>query len=136
MDEPRPGGLQKKALIFAMYAETTAHLRRELSAAGIPNCSLRGTRAMRDEAVRRSLTEPPPGPVSVLLATEARDCAGLDLPALTHVIFYHRVLDQNVEAQVAARGQRLGRKHNLEIVALINEAEAEADHDGVRARRP
>jgi hypothetical protein len=30
-----------------------------------------------------------------------------------------------VEAQVAGRGQRLGREHNLEIVALVDEGEAE-----------
>jgi hypothetical protein len=40
-------------------------------------------------------------------------------------VFYHHILDRNVEVQVAARGQRLGRMGNLEIITLINEAEAE-----------
>ena len=38
--------------------------------------------------------------------------------------FYHRVHDAHVEAQVAARGQRLGRTQDLSIVLIANEGEA------------
>ena len=38
-------------------------------------------------------------------------------------------LEVNVVAQVAARGQRLGREYNLEIVTFLNEAEADGMSD-------
>lgn len=118
---PWPDGKLKKFLVFAVHSETTAVLSAELARYQVPFAVLRGTRAQKDEAVRRIRS----GEAQVLVVTTPKDCAGLDLPFLSHVVFYHRVLDRNVEAQVAARGQRLGREHNLEILTLVNEAEAE-----------
>jgi superfamily II DNA/RNA helicase len=117
---PWPADKPKAYLIFAVHPETTAMLSAELERLEVSFCVLRGTRAQKDEAVRQ-IRE---GEVNTILVTAPRDCAGLDMPYLSHVVFYHRMLDQNVEAQVAARGQRLGRTHNLEIVTLVNEAEA------------
>ena len=90
-----------------------------MTAAGITWCDLRGTRVHKDEAIAKFRA----GTVAVMLATAAKDCAGLDLPFVTRVVLYHGVLDRNVEAQVVARGQRLGRAHNLEIVKLLYESE-------------
>jgi hypothetical protein len=118
-DAPWPAGKRRKILVFAVAAETLAMLKLQLARFGVPNCVLCGTRAQKDEAVRRLREE-----VDVMLVATARDCGGLDLPFLSHVVFYHRVVDKNVEAQVAARGQRLGREHNLEVVTLLNEVEA------------
>lgn len=117
-DAPWPADQPRRILVFAVYPETTALLARALTQAQVPYCMLRGTRAQKDEAVRRLREE-----VSVMLVTAAGDCGGLHLPFLSHVVFYHRVLDTNVEAQVAARGQRLGRTHSLEIVTFVNEGE-------------
>lgn len=117
---PWPLGKPRKFLIFTMHAESTRLVARTCEGLAIPFCILRGTRAQKDEATR-ALHED----VDVMLVTSAKDCGGLNLPLLSHLVFYHRILDRNVEAQVAARGQRLGREHNLEIVTLINEAEAE-----------
>ena len=103
-----------------MHPESTAQISRALTAAGIPHCVLRGSRAQKDEEVRRLREEVP-----VMLVSSAKDSAGLHLPFLSHIVFYHRLLDRNVEAQVAARGQRLGRTHELEIISIVNQAEAE-----------
>ena len=119
-DAPWPAGQPWKVLVFTVHPETTALIGAALGAAGVPFCVLRGSRAQKDEAVRRLREE-----VGVMLVTSPKDSGGLHLPFLSHVVFYHRVLDRNVEAQVAARGQRLGRTHNLEVVTLVNEAEAE-----------
>lgn len=119
-DSPWPATKPHKFLVFTMYGESTARLHNVLTQFGINHCILRGTRAQKDEAVR-SLRED----VNVMLVTAAKDCGGLNLPFLSHVVMYHRVLDHNVETQVTARGQRLGREHNYEIVTLLNEAEIE-----------
>jgi hypothetical protein len=121
-DRPWPPGKRKKFLVFTLHPESTRLIADTLFRCGVPCCVLQGTRAQKDEVMRRIQSDE----VHVLLATTPKDCAGINMPFLSHVIFYHRVLDRNVEAQVAARGQRLGREHNLEIVALINEAECEA----------
>lgn len=110
-----------------MHPETIGQIRAGLTAAGIGYCALRGARAQRDTAVRELRDNPH---VRVMLVVSPRDCAGLDLPFLTHVVLYHRLLDRNVEAQVVARGQRLGRQHNLEVVSLLNEGEVEVPGAG------
>ncbi len=117
---PWPAEKQKKFLVFTMHAESTHLIAATLARLQIPYCVLRGTRTQKDEAVRLLREE-----VNIMLVTAPKDCGGLNLPFLSHVVFYHRILDRNVEAQVAARGQRLGREHNLEILTIINEAEAE-----------
>ena len=119
-DVPWPLGRRRKFLVFTMHAESTRLIARACETLAIRFCILRGTRAEKDEVVRALREE-----IDVMLVTAAKDCGGLNLPQLSHIIFYHRILDRNVEAQVAARGQRLGREGNLEIVTFINEAEAE-----------
>jgi hypothetical protein len=119
-DVPWPLGQRRKFLVFTMHAESTRLIARACEALAIRFCILRGTRAEKDGVVRALREE-----IDVMLVTAAKDCGGLNLPQLSHIIFYHRILDRNVEAQVAARGQRLGREGNLEIVTFINEAEAE-----------
>lgn len=120
VDIPWPDTIDKKILIFTMYPESTRLIGITLEQFNIPFCILRGTRAKKDEAINILKTK-----VNVILVTSPQDCGGLHLPILSHIVFYHKVIDPNVEAQVAARGQRLGRKGNLEIVAIHNEVEFE-----------
>jgi hypothetical protein len=123
-DAPWPADKPKKYLVFTVQPESCALIEAELRRLGVRHCVLRGTRAQRDEAVARLRMADGEAAVDVLLVSSAKDSAGLHLPFLSHVIFYHSVLDKNVEAQVTARGQRLGREHNLEVIALLNEFEA------------
>jgi hypothetical protein len=118
-DAPWPAARPRKYLVFTMHAESTAEIRNCLAASGVPHCTLRGTRAQKDAVVAEFRAA-----ARVMLVTSAGDCGGINLPFISHVVFYHLILDKNVEAQVAARGQRLGREHNLEVVTLVNEAEA------------
>lgn len=120
-DLPWPAEKPRKILVFTMHAESTRHIEFALELAGIPYGVLRGLRTQKDAAVEALRGAPTTG---VLLVTSAKDCAGIHMPWLSHIVFYHRVTDRHVEAQVAARGQRLGREHNLEIVLIGNEAEA------------
>jgi hypothetical protein len=118
-DVPWPAGKQTKILVFTMHGESTAMLHQRFNDLNIRHCILRGTRVQKDEAIR-CLRED----VHVMLVTAAKDCGGINLPFLSHIVFYHKVLDHNVETQVAARGQRLGRDHNFEVVTILNEEEA------------
>ena len=86
----------------------------------MPYSVLRGTRAQKD-AVLNAVREAAGN--RVLLVTAAKDCAGIHMPWLSDIVFYHRVADRHVEAQVAARGQRLGREHDLTVTVIVNEAE-------------
>ena len=115
-----PPGKPKKFLVFTVHAESTRLLHDTLTRFAVPHCVLSGTRAQKDEAVRCIRED-----VGIMLVTAPKDCGGLNLPFLSHIVFYHRILDRNVEAQVAARGQRLGREHNLEVLTIVNEAEAD-----------
>ena len=116
---PWPEDKPRKVLVFTMHAESTRDISAGLARAGVAHCVLRGSRAQKDEAVR-ALRED----CGVMLVTAPKDCGGIHLPFVSHVVFYHRVVDRNVEAQVAARGQRLGREHNLEVVSILYETEA------------
>jgi hypothetical protein len=118
-DLPWPPEKPRKFLVFTMHAESTATIHAALDQFDVPHHILRGTRGQKDEAVDALRAG-----VNVILVTSAADSGGLNLPFLSHIVFYHRMLDRNVEAQVAGRGQRLGREHNLEVVTLVNEVEA------------
>ena len=100
--------------------ETTYMLNDELNKVNIKNTVLQGTRHQKDEIINKFENSQT---INVLLVTATKDCAGLHLPFVSHIIFYHKIIDKNIEAQVAARGQRLGRTYNLEIISLLNSAE-------------
>jgi hypothetical protein len=121
LDTPWPKDKPNKFLIFTMHTESTRLIANTLESLEIPFCILRGSRSQKDEAVRTIKDSN----VNIMLVTAAKDCGGLNLPFISHIVFYHRIIDRNVEAQMAARGQRLGREANLEIVTFINEFEAE-----------
>ena len=115
-----PADKPRRTLVFTMHAESTRLIEFALGIAQVPYSVLRGTRAQKDavlEAVRAGAGN------RVLLVTAAKDCAGIHMPWLSDIVFYHRVADRHVEAQVAARGQRLGREHDLVVTVLVNEAE-------------
>ena len=120
---PLPDAAPRRVLVFAMHAETTRQIEFAFGVSGIAYGVLRGGRAQKDAAVEALRAAPAGG---VLLVTAAKDCAGIHMPWLTHIVFYHRVADHHVEAQVAARGQRLGRTHDLSVVLIANEGEVRA----------
>lgn len=122
-DAPWPAARPRKILVFTMYPESTRAIEAGFARFGVAHGVLRGARAAKDEAVRAFREA---AGAAALLVSAPKDCGGLHLPFVSHVYFYHEVVDKNVRDQVAARGQRLGREHNLEIVTCLNEAEAAA----------
>ena len=120
-DTPWPEDKQRKYLVFTMHSESTRMVSRALDKFAITHCILRGSRAQKDAVVR----EIQHSNTNIILVSSPKDCGGLNMPFISNIIFYHRVISADVEAQVAGRGQRLGRTHNMEIMTILNEAEVD-----------
>jgi len=120
-DTPWPENKRRKYLVFTMHPESTRMVSRALDKFAITHCVLRGTRAQKDAVVQ----EIQHSNTNIILVSSPKDCGGLNMPFLSNIIFYHRVISAAVEAQVAGRGQRLGRTHNMEIMTLLNESEVD-----------
>ena len=56
---------------------------------------------------------------TVLLINSSEHCAGLNLQFATDLIFFHKIINDNIESQVAGRAQRIGRTSNLNIHFLL-----------------
>ena len=115
-DEPKPTDIPFKILIFTMYPESTELILKNLD---IKCCKLSGTREQKDAIINKFTNTD----MNILLLTSAKDCGGLDMPFISHLIMYHKVIDLNVMAQVVARGQRLNRTYNLEVTTIMSENE-------------
>lgn len=109
---------QKKYLIVALVQETNNFISQELTIRNIPHQILGGTSSQKNKIIEKFKTD-----IDILLVTAINDCAGLHLPFVSHIIFYHKIIDRNTESQLAARGQRLGREFNLEIISILYQNE-------------
>jgi len=115
-DNDLPEPTEIKALIFASFNETLENLEKELDKDGITFLRLQGTPSQINNIVRRyKLTSDHPEAVNVLLINSSEYCAGLNLQNTTDLIFTHKVLDLNVEAQLIGRAVRIGRTKNLNV---------------------
>jgi hypothetical protein len=59
----------------------------------------------------------------VLLVNAAKYCAGLNLQFVTQIVYYRKMSSSQIEAQIAGRGQRVGRTCTLEIIYIMYESE-------------
>ena len=62
-------------------------------------------------------------PLDALVILSEADCAGIEFPLTSHVIYLHRMLNRNTEYQAIGRAHRPGRQSNLQVVYIINEHE-------------
>lgn len=115
VDLPPPEDLPRKVLVFANYNETLGLIENTLRERNIEFLRLGGTyREMAD-----TVKEFQKSSASVLLVNSQHHCAGLNIQFATDEVFFHKILDGNIEAQVAGRAQRIGRKHNLRLHYLL-----------------
>ena len=56
---------------------------------------------------------------TVLLVNSSQGCAGLNMQCATDLVFFHKILDTNIEEQVCGRAQRIGRVCNLGLHYLL-----------------
>ena len=92
-----------------------------LKQVGIKFESLHGTHNEISQTVKRFQESG-----TVLLINSRTHCAGLNIQFATDIVYAHKIMDANIEAQVAGRGQRIGRKFNLNIWYLLFANEQEA----------
>lgn len=102
-----------KFLIYSRHEETTIALRQYLSHHSIKSKIYGGTRHQRDAIIEEFKTT-----LDVLIMSDVENAAGIHLPFVSHVIFYHNVYDESIKRQLAGRAQRVGRKHDLSIIML------------------
>ena len=114
----------KKIIIYTNYKETMTNLEKKLIDEKISYIKLYGTVEQITEISNRYwLSNDNPESINVLLISGHKYCAGLDLQNTTDLIFTHKIIDQNIETQIAGRAARYGRKKNLRIHYVLYENE-------------
>jgi SNF2 family DNA or RNA helicase len=107
-----PDGDIQKVLIFANFDETLWQIEKDLTEHKIDFVRLGGGHAeiTRISAKFRKSTKS-----CVMIINSTKHCSGLNLQSANHLIFAHKILDKNIQSQVAGRIQRMGRKTQANI---------------------
>lgn len=101
-----PYGDIRKVLIFANFDETLKQIEKDLKEGNIKFVKLGGGHS---EITQTALNFQQNKESCVMIINSTKHCSGLNLQSATDLIFAHKILDKNVEAQVAGRIQRMGR---------------------------
>lgn len=110
VDIPQSAKTQKKVLLFAGFDESLNMIEEFCVERNIEYLRLCGNARQMAETVKKFKTYG-----TVLLINSQQYCAGLNLEFSTDLIFFHKILNENVEGQVAGRIQRIGRTVNGRI---------------------
>lgn len=110
---------ERKIIIYANFSETITHIEEILHKNDIAYCKLQGTQ----KQICNIVSDYTNSGVNVLLISGPKYCAGLNLQMTTDLIFAHKVLDHDIEVQIAGRAARYGRKYNLQIHYMLYENE-------------
>ena len=107
----------KKILVFTSYEESIDNISKALNLRNIAFWRLAGT-AANINFISKKFNSYQGN--SVLIINSSKHCAGLNLQSADWLIYFHKVLNTNIETQIAGRGQRLGRKSTLKIGYLLH----------------
>lgn len=114
IDIPMTAGTPCKMLVFANYNESLRNIETYLKENNITYMRLEGTSREKANTVAQFRTH-----AQVLLINSQQTCAGLNLEFCTDIVFFHKLINENIEAQVVGRGQRIMRKVNLQLHYLM-----------------
>lgn len=119
-DMPRSPEMKRKLLVFANYSETLNLIENFLTEYGIEFLRLHGTAQEKADIISKFREST----ATILLINSQQQCAGMNLEFATDIVYFHKIIDQNIESQVAGRAQRIGRTCNLMIhyLAYTNES--------------
>ncbi len=106
-----------KFLIFCRYENPLEHLHESISS----RCSSTLLHGNKD-AIANIVKDFSAGTLRCLLLNSQKAAAGINLPAATHVILYHKMAPEE-EHQILGRAYRLGRTGPLTLVQLLHEQE-------------
>lgn len=126
-----PDGDIRKVLIFANYDETLRQIEKGLAKREIKFVRLAGGHS---EITRISSAFRKSKENCVMIINSTKHCSGLNLQSATDLIFAHKIIDKNVESQVAGRIQRMGRLTQAKIHFFLykNEFESMVRNDQIR----
>ena len=114
----RPLVEKKKVIVFANYGETLSIVRDQLPVS--MTMILQGT--ARQMSVQ--LQEFKNNDTSVLLINSQKHCAGINIQFASDLVFFHKIINPALEAQVEGRIQRPGRKFSANIHYLLYNTES------------
>lgn len=109
-----------KVLCFTDHDSTLKIIQHKLSEEKIPWLFLHGSANEISKTVRQFASYQ--GNI-VLLVNAANHCAGLNLQFVTHIVYYRKMNNLQIEEQIAGRGQRVGRSCTLEIIYIMYQSE-------------
>ena len=113
----------KKVLVFSNYNETLKNTEIRLIEEKIKYWRLGGTNSQIVKTIKEFTNY---SEKCVLLINSIKHCSGLNLQMCSDLVFTHLIQNNNIESQVAGRGQRLGRESPLKIRYLLYENEYES----------
>jgi SNF2 family DNA or RNA helicase len=112
---------RKKVIIFSAFDESLNTLEKNLRDEQINYKRLGGTAAqLNDIALDFQNSN---GGVNVLLINGHKYASGVNLQSATDLVFMHKIIDRNIEAQIIGRIQRLGRQYRANIHYILYEEE-------------
>lgn len=115
---PRDENTARKVLVFANFSETLNIIENFFIEKNIEFMRLCGTYQEKAVIIERFQSCG-----TVLLINSQQYCSGLNIQFTTDLVYFHKISDKNIEAQVAGRAQRIGRTCNLRIHYLCYENE-------------
>lgn len=110
-----PHGALRKVIVFAAYTETLKNIQTCLEEQNIQYMRLIGTY----KQIHQIICDFKTNDAKVLLINSSTNCAGLDLQFATDLVFFHKIMDGNIQAQVAGRLQRIGRQYDGKMHWLL-----------------
>jgi SNF2 family DNA or RNA helicase len=102
----------RKVLIFANYKETIDKVITSLNDNKIKYWKLEGNHNNLSKIVNNFNDTKES---CALVINSINNCAGINLQTCTDLIFFHSLLNKNIETQLIGRGQRIGRTTQLKI---------------------
>jgi SNF2 family DNA or RNA helicase len=115
-------GRQKKVIIFANFEESVKNIEEHLRANGIQYHKLHGSNITIDTIVQDFRDS---AVINVMVVNSDKICSGLNLQFCDDIIFFHRIIEANTEAQLIGRLQRIGRACSTTVHWLAYENEKE-----------
>jgi hypothetical protein len=108
---------KRKVIIFSKFNESLNDMEKKMTEACIKFKRLGGT-TDQIHAVACEFQDSHDG-VNVLLINGEKYASGLNLQTATDLVFMHKIIDRNIEAQIIGRIQRLGRQYKAYVHYIL-----------------
>jgi SNF2 family DNA or RNA helicase len=111
-----PDGAAQKVLIFASFDETLKQIEKDLTENDIKFMRLGGSHS---EITKTAEAFNSAKGSRVMIINSTKHCSGLNLQTATDLIFAHKIIDKDIQSQVAGRIQRMGRTTQARIHFML-----------------